>query len=239
MDVAVRQPTAPLRPPPAAMASAPIPHGHTPSLSPRDMVRNMVEGADAPTHSAGCELPSDQLLPSWFEIRTWPLTLEEPESPPGLSETVGELHRLIDDLLADGVPARRVLIGGFSQGGAAAIEAALTYRQPLAGAVAISAWTAHRADLPAKAHAANLGLPLFFSCGTADPIVTFPLARRSGEKLRGLLGSELCSVVHVQRATHPPKRAELDAVRAFMVKCLDRGRGAPPRREETVMVPCP
>ena len=60
------------------------------------------------------------------------------------------------------------MLGGFSQGGATALAAALSYHRRLAGLVCISGWCPDRTR--PRAHAANAALPIFFSYGTADPV---------------------------------------------------------------------
>lgn len=50
------------------------------------------------------------------------------------------MHALIDDEVKAGIPSNRIMVGGFSQGGALALYSALTYPKPLAGVVALSCW---------------------------------------------------------------------------------------------------
>lgn len=99
----------------------------------------------------------------WFEIVSTPLGLDEPEEPSGpsgLRETVHSLHATLDGLVADGLRSERILLGGFSQGGAAALAAALCYPARLAGVVCISGWAPIRDTLEATMHHANRRLPV-------------------------------------------------------------------------------
>merc|ERR1711862_654366 len=72
---------------------------------------------------------------SWFDLMTWPIDLAEPEGPAGMEETVKMIHAKIEELEREGIPANRVVLGGFSQGGTAALFAGLTCSKRLAGVV--------------------------------------------------------------------------------------------------------
>ena len=154
----------------------------------------------------------------WFDLATYPVTLAEPESPPGLEEAVLRVHRILDGLVAEGVPSDRIVLGGFSQGGAAAIVAGLCYPSSLGGICAVSGWCPYRRTLRPHIHAANVGVPVWFSCGTSDPVVDFRLAKASGAQLAHEL--QEASVMHVNRASHPPKHAEMEAATRFIEHCL-------------------
>ena len=99
---------------------------------------------------------------------------------------------------------RRVVVGGFSQGGAVALAAAA---KGLSGVVAVSAWAPSEVQIEA---------PTLFSCGTADPTVPFAVGKASGRRLAGLGAT----ISHVQRARHGPTDDEVAAVRRFIGDCL-------------------
>lgn len=156
---------------------------------------------------------------SWFDLKTWPIDLAEPEGPAGMEETVGMLHAKIKELERDGIPANRVVLGGFSQGGTAALLAGLTFPNQLAGIVSISGWASYREGLPGKVDVANSGVPCLFCCGTSDPVVAFTLTKKSGEILESILGDSM-SVMHVNRAMHQPLNSETKAAQDFMIRVL-------------------
>ena len=166
-----------------------------------------------------------QRLTRWFHLHTWPVTLEEPDPPASLDAAVKTVHDLLETIILSGVPSEHVLLGGFSQGGAAALEAGLRFPSRLAGLCSISGWLACRANATEQLHACNRQVPIFFSYGTADPIVSFQLARASGSALASLggrerEGAECTCVMQVDRAAHAPKQKELVAAGAFMLRCL-------------------
>jgi phospholipase/carboxylesterase len=81
-----------------------------------------------------------------------------------------EVHKLIDREIERGVDSQRIVLAGFSQGGAVCYQSALTYDKPLAGLLALSTWfpTAENVDV----HPANASLPIAVFHGTQDPIIT-------------------------------------------------------------------
>eukprot|EP00729_Bicosta_minor_P004583 gene4583-21107_t len=159
---------------------------------------------------------------SWFDVCTWPISKKEPEPPAGIETSVIAIHAILDKIVdEDGIPPSKIVIGGFSQGGSLAIKAGLSYPQSaLAGIVSISGWCTDRDGLASAVSTAQQGrTPLFFSCGTGDPIVEFKLTKLSSELLTATLGDHVV-VRHQQRAGHPPKRAEMQAAEVFIRDCL-------------------
>lgn len=63
-----------------------------------------------------------------------------PEDEEGIRRAAEMVHSLIAEEVAAGIPTKRIVLGGFSQGGALAIYSALTFPEPLAGIIALSAW---------------------------------------------------------------------------------------------------
>src|SRR6266568_2391138 len=74
-----------------------------------------------------------------------------------------------------GTAARRLVLAGFSQGGAIALQTGLRHPERIAGIMALSAYVPVGEKLPAEASAANRDVPIFMAHGSHDPIV--PLAR--------------------------------------------------------------
>ncbi|KAG6459471.1 hypothetical protein O3G_MSEX011403 [Manduca sexta] len=85
-------------------------------------------------------------MPSWFDLRT--LDATAPEDEEGILRATNLIHGLIGDEIKSGIPANRVLLGGFSQGGALAMHAALTYPERLAGVMSLSCWLPRHANFP-------------------------------------------------------------------------------------------
>jgi phospholipase/carboxylesterase len=83
------------------------------------------------------------------------------------------------------VPSERIVLAGFSQGGAIALAAGLRHAEPLAGIVALSTYLPVADTLAAERSLANARVPIFWGHGTSDPVV----AIQRGEESRALLES--------------------------------------------------
>lgn len=115
------------------------------------------------------------------------------EDEKGLTASSNAIKALVDaeiDGTADGlngvqIKSDRIVIGGFSQGGAIALLAGLTKSPPVAGIVALSTWLPLRAKLiaPLLPEHANT-LPVFMGHGTADPVVKYTYGERSAKFVR-------------------------------------------------------
>ena len=117
-----------------------------------------------------------------------------------------------------GIPPERVVVAGFSQGGAIAIRLALTHPQRLLGLVALSTYLVHAERLAADAHAARRGLPVFIGHGTADPIVPLRMGEEAATALRGL-GCEV--EWHHYPIPHSVSADELRHLAAWLQRRLD------------------
>ena len=69
------------------------------------------------------------------------------------------IHKLIEKEVNQGIPYERILVGGFSQGGALALYSLLTNEETLAGAVALSCWLPLR-----KEFSGVINIFVFFTC---------------------------------------------------------------------------
>uniref|UniRef100_G1RBF0 palmitoyl-protein hydrolase n=1 Tax=Nomascus leucogenys TaxID=61853 RepID=G1RBF0_NOMLE len=84
------------------------------------------------------------VMPSWFDLMG--LSPDAPEDEAGIKKAAENIKALIEHEMKNGIPANRIVLGGFSQGGALSLYTALTCPHPLAGIVALSCWLPlHRA----------------------------------------------------------------------------------------------
>ncbi len=103
-----------------------------------------------------------------------------------LAESVEISNHLIERERKRGVDASRIVVAGFSQGGAVAMHTALRFGLRLAGAVVLSAPVPFIDALLREADPANADIPIFLAHGVADPMVPFPLGEAISQQLRGL-----------------------------------------------------
>jgi phospholipase/carboxylesterase len=113
------------------------------------------------------------IMRAWYDIRS-PRIEAEPDLA-GLRESARHLGALIERENGRGVPTGRIVLAGFSQGGAVALHAALRHQEALAGVMALSCYLVDRSSLEAERHAANGAVPIFQAHGSEDAMV--PLER--------------------------------------------------------------
>ncbi len=106
-----------------------------------------------------------------------------PEDEAGLRAS----QKITEELIrAQGLPASKVVLAGFSQGGAIVLQTALRYPERLAGVVALSTYLPLAATLAAERSEANRDLPIFMAHGQHDDLIPMSRARASREHLEKL-----------------------------------------------------
>jgi len=116
-------------------------------------------------------------MPGWFDIYDWPIDTDAKDDRKQVLEGVETVRAAIKKLEASGVPAERIVVGGFSQGGAIALNTAYRHESTLAAAVALSGWIPLKEDFGKDAplpSAAAAKTPCFWGHGTIDDKVLFP-----------------------------------------------------------------
>jgi phospholipase/carboxylesterase len=92
-------------------------------------------------------------------------------------------QRLIEELISQevkrGIPENRIILAGFSQGGAIVLQTALRYPKKLAGVMALSTYLPIAATLEAERNAANAQIPVFMAHGQYDDIIPIRRAQES------------------------------------------------------------
>ncbi|MDR2877873.1 MAG: dienelactone hydrolase family protein [Chromatiales bacterium] len=121
---------------------------------------------------------------AWYDISGSELQRREDEA--GVRESSAALHRMIDAQIARGISAERIVLAGFSQGGAIALHAGLRYPARLAGIAALSTYLPLPGTVAKEAHAANRDIPILMVHGSVDTIIPLSLAERSAQSLRAL-----------------------------------------------------
>jgi phospholipase/carboxylesterase len=108
---------------------------------------------------------------AWYDIAA--ADLNNRADIAGVRQSQGEIEALIAREKTRGVPAGRIVLAGFSQGGAIALYAGLRHAERLAGILALSTYLVQADRLPTEAAAANRDVPIFMAHGSADPVVRF------------------------------------------------------------------
>ncbi|KAG6012057.1 hypothetical protein E4U54_007758 [Claviceps lovelessii] len=125
-------------------------------------------------------------MPGWFDIKS--LQKGADEDAPGILQSRHYLFDLIQQEIRGGIHPERIILGGFSQGGAMSIFAGLTHPVKIGGIVALSSWLLlhqfFRRYVPAGN--ANKATPIFMGHGDRDPLVLYELAKDSEKALRDM-----------------------------------------------------
>lgn len=120
-------------------------------------------------------------MPSWFDLKT--LDISGPEDEDGIKKATTNIHGMIASEIQAGIPSKRIILGGFSQGGALALYAGLTFAEPLAGIVAFSCWLPLHKNFPAIKKTPDT-TPVFQCHGDCDPVVPYKFGQLSASVLK-------------------------------------------------------
>ena len=150
---------------------------------------------------------------SWYDI----FSLEdfEREDEAGLLASQKRLEALIENEIQRGIPAERIIIMGFSQGGAVALFTGLRHKQQLAGIGALSTYLPLR-QTPASEYSHHRP-PIFMAHGKLDPVVLFHYGESSFNHLHAM-GHNICWKTYMME--HSVCREEIDDISSWLQSCL-------------------
>ena len=152
---------------------------------------------------------------AWYDIQG--LDRKSAEDVAGFRDTDTQIRELIAKEGARGIPANRVVLAGFSQGGAVSLYMALRFPDSLAGVMVLSAYLPRESSFSAERAPANDATPIFMAHGQGD--ATLPIAM--GQQSRDFLKSQGYSVEwHDYAMGHAVCAAEVAAIREFLFRVL-------------------
>jgi len=158
------------------------------------------------------------VMRAWYDIAMNDIARLPDER--GIRESQAEVERLIARERSRGVESARIVLAGFSQGGAIALQAGLRHANRLGGIVALSTYLTLQESLAAEAAAANRATPIFMAHGTDDPIVPPALAESSAAALRAQ-GYEV--EWHTWPMPHAVCGEEIQAIAEFLARIYGDG----------------
>lgn len=137
---------------------------------------------------------------AWYDIRGLSPGSQEDEA--GIRNSSTFVQDMIRREVAAGIPAQRIVLAGFSQGGAIALHAGLRHGERIGGILALSTYLPLRGSLAAEAAAANRDVPVLMCHGTRDQVIALQFALTSRDALlqaghavtwrQYAMGHELC-----------------------------------------------
>jgi len=115
------------------------------------------------------------IMPGWFDLYDWPIGVGSKDDRAGKLKGVEQIQECVKQLTEqDGIPKDKIVVGGFSQGGAIALLAAYydsNKNGPYAGCAGLSAWLTLTDDLKVSDNSKKI--PLFWGHGIYDDKVLF------------------------------------------------------------------
>ena len=109
------------------------------------------------------------VMPAWYDILS--MELERRHDEEGIRRSARATVALVEREIQRGVAPGRILLAGFSQGGAIASHVALRYPERLAGLILLSTYLVCEETIEGERSEANAGLPIFQAHGSSDPMV--------------------------------------------------------------------
>ena len=154
---------------------------------------------------------------AWYDIAGTDLDRRADEE--GVRESAGIARALVDEQIARGLAPERVVLAGFSQGGAIALYAGLRFPFRIAGILALSTYLPAPGSLATQAHDANRDVPIFLAHGSQDPVIALALSERSRAALAAL---GYVVEVHTYPMPHSVCAEEVRDVANWLHRCLRR-----------------
>ncbi|XP_005107837.1 acyl-protein thioesterase 1 isoform X2 [Aplysia californica] len=162
-------------------------------------------------------LNGGMVMPSWFDIKG--LSPMSPEDEQGVKDSSKELQQLIAKEIADGIPAERIVIGGFSQGGAIALYTAFAADVKIGGVLALSTWLPLNKYFTNQSNARyNTDVPILQCHGLADPLVSHRWGETTHEIIKTF--SPAAQFKSYSNLGHSSSPQEMQDVKAYLEEVL-------------------
>lgn len=160
-------------------------------------------------------------LNNGYEMRAWydiiGLQSDSPQDASGISEMQATLNAMIEHEISRGTPAHRIVLAGFSQGGAMALHTAARFGQTLAGVLALSTYLPLKSQLLSEKVQANQDTPIWMAHGQSDTVITLSTALASRE---ALLAAGYPLEWHEYDMPHSVCEEEISDIRTFLLGVL-------------------
>jgi phospholipase/carboxylesterase len=155
------------------------------------------------------------VMRAWYDIAMSERGLEQNHEHIRESEKL--LQAVIEKEIQRGIACERIVLAGFSQGGAIALHAGLRYPGTLAGIMALSAPVPYAESLMAEVHPANAVVPVFIAHGTDDRVVPYDLVQQAHQRMEAR-GLKLERHTYVMGHTLVPD--EIRDIAAWLIRVL-------------------
>ncbi len=155
------------------------------------------------------------VMRAWYDVIDISITKGQDEV--GISHSAEKIRALIKNEIKRGIPASKIILAGFSQGGGMALHIGLRYPERLAGIMVLSAYLMYPDRMQSEYSEANSETPVFISHGTQDPVIPIAL----GEAARSALQAGKWPVEwHSYPIPHSVSQAEIADIGRWMQACF-------------------
>ncbi|CAF1214377.1 unnamed protein product [Rotaria sordida] len=160
-------------------------------------------------------------MPTWFDIHG--LDQNAKEDQPGIEKSSKYLSDLIEEEIKGGISPERIMVGGFSMGGAVAIHAALTSPHTLGGVLALSTWLPLSTTFPKALISGDkkVNLPILQCHGDQDSMVQVQWARLTEQGIKAM-GFKQYTFKEYRNMEHSSCNEEMEDVSKFIVQNLPK-----------------
>uniref|UniRef100_G3MWX2 Acyl-protein thioesterase 1 n=1 Tax=Bos taurus TaxID=9913 RepID=G3MWX2_BOVIN len=164
-------------------------------------------------------LNMNMAMPSWFDIIG--LSPDSLEDETGIKQAAENVKPLIDQEVKNGIPSNRIILGGFSQGGALSLYTALTTQQKLAGVTTLSYWLPLQALFPqGPTSGVNREISILQCHRDLVPLVTLMFGSLTAEKLKTLVNPANVTFRTYAGMMHSSCQQEMMDIKQFIDKLL-------------------
>ncbi len=129
-------------------------------------------------------LNAGMAMRAWYDIIALGGNAEQDDA--GIRQSARQVEALMKREHERGVPAERMVLAGFSQGGAIALHLGLRHPERLAGIMGLSTYLPLGDTVEAERHEANAATPIFLAHGSMDPVVPMTMGERSRDGLQAM-----------------------------------------------------
>ena len=158
-------------------------------------------------------------MPGWSDI--YGLDMESEEDRNGFNESGQRIEKLIDAEIQKGINSNKIVIGGFSQGGALALHVGLRYKHQLGGIVALSTWLPLRKDYPAALSDVGKNVPIFQVHGSDDMVVAYQWGKSTNDLIKTFSITNPPQFLTIPGMGHSSDPDEIKALKEFLTSKLN------------------
>jgi len=117
------------------------------------------------------------VMPAWYDI--YVMNLGEQQDEQGIRGSQEKINKLIEAEIERGIAPERIVLAGFSQGGAIVLQTGLRYPKRLGGIMVLSSYVPLQQSLHDEKHPVNQDVPIYYGHGRQDEVISIEHARQS------------------------------------------------------------